>query len=51
MIVLGLIMIYSVIHLFALQKVAYEKRSIYEKVISWVAYVSIVSVFLGTMFL
>ncbi len=48
--ILGLALIYSVIHFFVVQKKGYSHRTDYEKVVSWVAMVGISLVFLGVMF-
>jgi hypothetical protein len=49
-VLLGLAMIYSIIHFFILQKKSYNDRTDYEKVVSWFAIVSISLVLLGIMF-
>jgi hypothetical protein len=45
--ILGVIVIYSIAHLFALQTKAYKDRSLYEKIVSWVGFVSIILLILG----
>jgi uncharacterized membrane protein YiaA len=45
--ILGVAMIYSTVHLFFLQKKAYADRTEYEKVVTWVAIISISLVFIG----
>ena len=47
---LGLWMIYSVVHFFILQNRAYKDRTSYEKVVSWSAMIGITLSFLGIMF-
>ena len=46
---IGLVMIYATVHFFIIQKKGYEHRTDYEKVVTWVAIVSIALEFLGTM--
>jgi len=49
--ILGLAMIYSTGHLLVIQhKKNYSERTDYEKAVTWFAIVSIVLVFLGTMY-
>lgn len=48
--ILGLVLIYSVIHFFFIQRESYKHRTDYEKVITWVAMISISLIFLGVMF-
>jgi len=46
----GLVMIYSTIHFFSIQaNKAYADRTDYEKVVTWVAVISIGLVYLGLM--
>jgi hypothetical protein len=46
----GLIMIYSTIHFFSIQaNKAYADRTDYEKVVTWVAVISIGLVYIGLM--
>lgn len=46
-IVLGLVMIYSVIHFFCLQTVAWSKRTKYEKGVTVLAVISILVIIFG----
>ena len=49
--ILGLAMIYATGHFLVLQhKKAYSERTDYEKSVTWFAVVSIVLVYLGTMY-
>ena len=45
--ILGLIIIYSVVHFFVIQQKAYRDRTQYEKVVSWVAMIGISLIFIG----
>jgi len=49
-IVLGLVMIYAFIHLITIQNKAYKSRTTYEKVITWVGFISAGLVYLSVMF-
>jgi len=44
----GVVIIYSFVHLAFLQKKAYEERTTYEKVITWIALVSILLITIGS---
>lgn len=48
--ILGLAMIYSIVHFFILQKKAMSERTTYEQVVSWVAIVSIVFIMIDVMY-
>jgi hypothetical protein len=47
--ILGLVIIYSTIHFFVLQKKSYSKRTDYEKVVTWVAMIGIGLLFISIM--
>lgn len=45
--IIGLIMIYAVIHFGFIQQKAYKNRTQYEKVVTWIAMISVGLVFMG----
>lgn len=46
---LGIAMIYSTIHFFIIQQKAYENRTQWEKIVTWMAMISIALLFIGTV--
>ncbi len=50
LVMIGLAMIYAVVHFFFIQKKAYTDRTDYEKVVTWVAIICITLIFMSVMF-